>query len=169
MEQGRDAEALAYYEEGLALARKLGNRNYISDLQLHLGVLATKQCGGVAGPALERAENHLQEGLLLAYQLGHPQLICKGLAAWGELHLQQRRLQAAQQVFTQMLELVPDGYRVLEAHAQYGLARIAASQGLLDQAKDLAERSCATFEALGHRKRSIVKQWLASLSQDLTP
>jgi tetratricopeptide (TPR) repeat protein/transcriptional regulator with XRE-family HTH domain len=163
MEQDRDAEALTYYQEGLELAQKLGNRRYVSDLQLHLGVLATKQ-GNIGS-----AEGYLQEGLLLAYQLGHPQLICKGLAAWGELHLHQYRLQAAQQVFTQMLDLVPDGYRVLKAHAQYGLARIAASQGQLQQAKDLAEQSCATFEALGHRKRSIVRQWLESLSQDRTP
>jgi tetratricopeptide (TPR) repeat protein len=157
MEQGRDAEALAHYQEGLALAQELGHRNYISDLQLHLGVLATKQ------GEVRRAENYIQEGLLLAYQLGHPQLICKGLAAWGELHLQQHRLQAASQVFTQMLELVPDGYRVLEAHGQYGLARIAGSQGLLQQAKELAEQSRTTFEALGHRKRSIVQAFLTNL------
>jgi tetratricopeptide (TPR) repeat protein/transcriptional regulator with XRE-family HTH domain len=161
MEQDRDTEALTYYQEGLALAQKLGHRNYISDLQLHLGVLATKQ-GDVRS-----AENYLQEGLLLAYQLGHPQLICKGLAAWGELHLQQKRLQAASQVFTQMLDLVPEGYRVLEAQAQYGLARIAASQGQLREAKDLAEKSCTTFEALGHRKKSVVHAFLASLSLDL--
>jgi tetratricopeptide (TPR) repeat protein/transcriptional regulator with XRE-family HTH domain len=163
MEQGRNEEALAYYQEGLALTQKLGHRNYISDLQIHLGILATKQ------GEIEKAENYLQEGLLLAYQLGHPQLICKGLAAWGELHLQQQRLQAASQVFLQMLELVPDGYRVLKAHAQFGLARIAASQGLLDQAKDLAEQSHATFEALEHRKRSVVQAFLTDLRSDPIP
>lgn len=161
MEQGRDTEALKYYQEGLTLAQKLGHRNYISDLQLHLGALATKQ------GAIKSAENYLQEGLLLAYQLGHPQLICMGLAAWGELHLQQNRLQAAEQVFMQMLDLVPEGYRVLEAHAQYGLARIAASHGQVHEAKALAEQSCATFEALGHRKRSTVNAFLTSLSLDL--
>jgi tetratricopeptide (TPR) repeat protein len=161
MEQDRDEEALTYFQKGLLLAQKLGHRNYISDLQLHLGALATKQGD------IECAENYLQEGLLLAYQLGHPQLICWGLAAWGELHLQQNRLQAAEQVFLQMRDLVPDGSRVLEAQAQYGLARISASQGLLHDAKALARQSCATFEALGHRKRSLVHAFLAKLSLDL--
>jgi tetratricopeptide (TPR) repeat protein len=157
MEQGRDAEAQGYYQEGLGLAKRLGHRNHMSDLQLHLGVLAAKR------GEVERAEEAIQEGLLLAYQLGHPQLICQGLAAWGELHLQQNRLQAALQVFLQMLDLVPDGYRVLEAHARYGLARIAGRQGQMQRAKELAEQSCATFAALGHRKRSIVQAFLVSL------
>jgi tetratricopeptide (TPR) repeat protein len=157
MEQDRDTEALECYQEGLALAQKLGHRNYVSDFQLHLGTLAAKQ------GAIGKAEDCLQEGLLLAYQLGHPQLICKGLVAWGELHIQQHHLQAAEQVFLQMLDLIPDGHRVLEAHAQYGLARIAASRGLIEQARDLAQQSCATFEALGHRKRSTVCAFLASL------
>ena len=153
-------EALVCYEEGLALARKLGHRNYISDLQLHLGVLATKQ------GEVERAENYLREGLLLAYQLGHPQLICKGLAAWGELHLQRYELQKAERAFMQMLKLMPEGCRVLEAHAQYGLARIAASRGSLYQAKYLAEQCGATFESLGHRKKGTVYAFLADLPLD---
>jgi tetratricopeptide (TPR) repeat protein/transcriptional regulator with XRE-family HTH domain len=162
MEQRRDTEALAYYEEGLELAQKMGHRKYISDLQIHLGVLATKQ------GEVQRAENYLQEGLRLAHELEHPQLICKGLAAWGELHLQQHRLQAAEQVFLQMLDLVPDGYRVLEAQAQYGLARIAAGQGLLHQAKEFAEQSYLTFEAVGHRRKSVVHAFLTSLPPHLS-
>jgi tetratricopeptide (TPR) repeat protein len=154
MERGQDEQAQAYFQEGLTLAHQLEHRKRISDLLLHLGTLATKQ----NDPA--QAEKYLQEGITLARQLNHPQLICRLLAAWGELHLQQEHIEAAKHAFSEMLALVPTGNQTLIAHAQYGLACVAASQQQFDKARTLAEQSCTIFEALGHRKRSAVRTFL---------
>jgi tetratricopeptide (TPR) repeat protein/transcriptional regulator with XRE-family HTH domain len=158
MERGQDEQAQAYFQEGLTLAHQLEHRKRISDLLLHLGTLATKQHNPI------QAEKYLQEGMTLARQLNHPQLICRLLAAWGELHLQQQHIEAAKQAFSEMLALVPTGNLTLIAHAQYGLACVAASQGQYDKACILAEQSCTTFEALGHRKQSIVRSFLEHIA-----
>jgi len=158
MERGQDDQAQAYFQEGLTLAHQLEHRKRISDLLLHLGALATKQNDPT------QAEKYLQEGMTIARQLNHPQLICRLLAAWGELHLQQQHIEAAKHAFSEMLALVPAGNLTLIAHAQYGLACVAASQSQFDQARTLAEQSCTTFEALGHRKQSVVRTFLEHIS-----
>lgn len=158
MERGRDEQAQVYFQEGLTLAYQLEHRKRISDLLLHLGALATKQNDPI------QAEKYLQEGMTLARQLNHPQLICRLLAAWGELHLQQQHIEAAKRAFSEMLSLVPAGNLTIIAHAQYGLACVAASQNQFDKARALAEQSCTTFEALGHRKQSVVRTFLEQIS-----
>ncbi|GCE03490.1 tetratricopeptide repeat protein [Dictyobacter aurantiacus] len=157
MEQGHQEQALAYYSEGLALAREMGHQERISDLLLHLGTLAREQ------DQLPQAEKYLQEGLTLARQLQYPQLICRLLAAWGELYLQQGNFTRAQDFFQEMLAYVPSGNHILTAHAQYGLACIAVNQGELEKARTLAEQSYRTYEALGHRKKSLVGELLLRL------
>jgi tetratricopeptide (TPR) repeat protein/transcriptional regulator with XRE-family HTH domain len=158
MERGQDEQAQAYFQEGLALAYQLEHRKRISDLLLHLGALATKQNNPI------QAEKYLQEGLTIARQLNHPQLICRLLAAWGELHLQQEHIEAAKHAFSEMLTLIPEGNQTLIAHAQYGLACVAASQRQFDQARTLANQSVVIFEALGHRKKHVVRTFLERIS-----
>ncbi len=158
MERGQDEQAQAYFKEGLALAHQLEHRKRISDLLLHLGTLAMKQNDPT------QAERYLQEGITLARELNHPQLICRLLAAWGELYLQQEHIEAAKHAFSEMLALVPTGNQTLIAHAQYGLACVAASQRQFDKARTLAEQSYKIFEALGHRKKSVVRTFLERIS-----
>jgi tetratricopeptide (TPR) repeat protein/transcriptional regulator with XRE-family HTH domain len=158
MERGQDEQAQVYFQEGLALAYQLEHRKRISDLLLHLGALATKQNNPI------QAEKYLQEGLTIARQLNHPQLICRLLAAWGELHLQQEHIEVAKHAFAEMLTLIPEGNQTLIAHAQYGLACVAASQRQFDQARTLANQSAAIFEALGHRKKHVVRTFLERIS-----
>ncbi|HZR44396.1 MAG TPA: tetratricopeptide repeat protein [Ktedonobacteraceae bacterium] len=158
LEQGHLAQAKTYLEEGLDLARQIGHPERISDLLLRLGTLAAKQ------NVTDQAAACYQEGLALARQIGLPQLICRHLAAWGDLYLQLQQKEAAQRAFREMLSLVPEGNQTLIAHAQYGLARVAAAQGQLSEARSLAGSSSATFEALGHRQRNVVHDFLESLS-----
>jgi tetratricopeptide (TPR) repeat protein/transcriptional regulator with XRE-family HTH domain/DNA polymerase III delta prime subunit len=158
MERGQDEQAQTYFKEGLALAHQLEHRKRISDLLLHLGTLAMKQNDPT------QAEKYLQEGITLARELNHPQLICRLLAAWGELYLQQEHIEAAKRAFSEMLALVPAGNQTLIAHAQYGLACVAASQRQFDKARTLAEQSYKIFEALGHRKKSVVRTFLERMS-----
>ncbi len=158
MEQGQEAQAEAYFQEGLALARELGHRERISDLLQHLAMLAIRQ------GELVLAGRYLQEGLALARQLEHPQLICRQLAAWGEFHLQQQNVEAAEYDFLEMLDLVPAGSRAIYAQAQYGLACVAMQLGQFSRAKALAAQSYATFELLGHRKKSLVHAFVEHLA-----
>src|SRR5262249_16473387 len=133
------------------------HRERISDFLLHLGTLALEQ------REIPQAEKNLQEGLTLARQLKHPHLICRLLATWGELYLQQGNFPCAEDSFQEMLEPVPNGNRILTAHAQYGLACIAANQGNHQKARVLAEQSYMTFDSLGHRKKSLVGAFLLRL------
>lgn len=158
MERGLFNQAGLYFQEGLSLARQLKHRQLVSDLLLHLGTLTTKQ------GEFSQAEAYLQEGLILARLLDHPQLICRHLAAWGELQLLRQQIEIAESAFLEMLDLVPAGGRAIIAHAQYGLATVAASRHQFKQARILAQRSYATFEALGHREKKMVQAFLEQIS-----
>jgi len=160
LEQDNLVQAEAYLQEGLALARQIGHRERISDLLLRLGTLAAKQ------NIPEQAEACYQEALTLARQIGLPQLICRLLAAWGDLYLQSQQREAAEGAFREMLALTPEGNQTLIAHAQYGLARVAAAHSQLSEARTLAGSSLATFEALGHRQSSVVHNFLEGLKRD---
>jgi tetratricopeptide (TPR) repeat protein len=160
MEQGQLERARAYFQEGLTLARQLEHQQLISDLLLHLGMLATRES------EVSPAEIYLREGLNLARQLHHPQLICLHLAAWGKLCLQRQQVDVAESAFLEMLDLVPSGGRAIIAHAQYGLASVAASRAQFKQAHVLAQRSYATFEQMGHREKKIVQAFLEQLPQE---
>ncbi len=163
MEQRQLDQAQLYFQEGLALARQLEHRQLISDQLLHLGMLVTKR-----GETSE-AETYLQEGLSLARKIDNPQLICRHLAAWGELHLRRQQIEIAESAFLEMLDLVPTGGRAIIAHAQYGLASVAASRRQFKQARALAQRSYATFEILGHREKKMVLAFLDQISDVQEP
>jgi tetratricopeptide (TPR) repeat protein/transcriptional regulator with XRE-family HTH domain len=162
LEHGNLVQAEAYLQEGLELARQIGHPERISDLLLRLGLLAAKR------NITEQAKACYQEGLVLARQIGLPQLICRLLAAWGDLNLQLRQKVAAESAFREMLALVPEGNQTLLAFAQYGLARVAAANGQLSEARTFAESSLATFEVLGHRQRRAVCVFLEDLPRDTT-
>ncbi|MBV9710615.1 MAG: tetratricopeptide repeat protein [Ktedonobacteraceae bacterium] len=159
MERGQLDQAGKYFQEGLALARHLEHRQLISDQLLHLGMVGTRQ------GEFSQAESALVEGLHVARQLDHPQLICRHLAAWGKLQLQMHHIEVAESAFLEMLDLVPSGGRAMIAHAQYGLASVAASRRQFKQAGILAQRSYATFEQLGDREKKMVQAFLEHLPQ----
>jgi tetratricopeptide (TPR) repeat protein/transcriptional regulator with XRE-family HTH domain len=157
LEQNQLARAEAYLQEGLVLARQIGHSERISDLLLRRGTLAVKQ------HALAQAAADYQEGLMLAQHIGLPQLICRLLAAKGDLFLQLQQKEAAAEAFHEMLALAPVGNQALRAHAEFGLARVAAARGQFKEARILAMSSEATFEAVGHRQSSVVRDFLESL------
>ncbi len=159
VEQGEITQAQSYLQEGLLLARQLEHRKRISDLLQHLGTLATRQ------NEFFQAEIYLREGMALAHQLGHPQLVCQHLSAWGELHLRQQHIEVAESAFLEMLQLAPTGDQAIVAHAQFGLASVAASRHQLDMARSLAKHSYDIFELLGHREKQLVLAFLEKIEQ----
>ncbi len=156
--QGDYAEAEQYFQEALVLARQIEQQEYMSAFLLNLGLVAWKQGNH------QQAEDSFREGLALAKEIGMPYLICGGLYEYGNLCLAQGRLGEAGRIFTEMLSTAPDGGQDAVALARYGLARVAASEGKLHRACELAEQSVEILEAVGHRNAREVREWLESLN-----
>jgi tetratricopeptide (TPR) repeat protein/transcriptional regulator with XRE-family HTH domain len=152
------AEAERFFREGLALARQIEQQEYISGMLLNLGLVAWRQ------GRLVEAQASFQEGLALARVVGFPFLICSGLYEYGNFCLAQQRLQEAREAFMEMLSMAPEGSRDTVALARYGLARVAAAEGDLPEARELASQSAGVLEALGHRSAGEVRSWLSSLA-----
>jgi hypothetical protein len=106
---------------------------------------------------------YLREGKELAQALGNPRIIAAALLEEGNLHLQRQQIDAADNTFREMLNIIPDGDREMLALARYGLAQVAAARHDYTAARDLGEASTATLEAMGHRKATAVRQWLQNL------
>jgi tetratricopeptide (TPR) repeat protein/transcriptional regulator with XRE-family HTH domain len=156
-EQGNHERAEIYLQEGLKLAREIEHREWISVLLINLGMTTQKQGN------YSQAEAYLYEGLNLARQLGIPQIICNGLYEYGNLFLDQQRIQAAKACFLDMSSTVPEGSHDLVALAHYGLARVAAAQSNFHGALNAGEVSAKTLEEMGHHKAKEVRTWLNSI------
>ena len=150
-------QADAYLREGLALARQIGHREWISILLLNLAEIT------IAQGYYEQAEDYLQETLNLAQQIGRPSITTKALNEYGNLYLKQKKLDAAQSTFQKVLTIVPEGEQDLIALGQYGLARVAEAQGNSEEARKLGEASVLTLEKIGHHDAKEVRDWLNTL------
>jgi ATP/maltotriose-dependent transcriptional regulator MalT len=155
--QGNDTQAEAYFLEGLGFARQIGYSQWISATLTNLGSMARKQ-GNYA-----RAEVYLQESLVLARQIGWPRLICAALYEYGFLSLNRQQIEAAEASFREMLTVLPEGDQDLIVLARYGLARVVAARGTIEEARQLGEASLKALEAMGHRHAKEVRHWLDSL------
>lgn len=156
-ERGDYAQAERYLQEGLSLARQIGHREEISQLLTTLGKIAA-ECGDYT-----QAEDYLHEGLDLAQQVGVRWLMCEVLHERGEVELKRRRLETAAATFRKALAHAPHGHQERTAKVLYALGRVTALQGDLPEARKFAAASLAIFEAIDNRKRSTVRDWLASL------
>jgi tetratricopeptide (TPR) repeat protein/transcriptional regulator with XRE-family HTH domain len=157
VEQGNYSQAEDYFREGLALARQIGHREWTSFLLINLGMAARKQ------REYERAEVYLHESLALAQSIDNPQIISTALYEYGNLYLDQKQTKRAEVSFHEMLSSIPAGDQELLALAHYGLARTAAAQGNIQDARRLGETSVSTLESIGHRNVQEVKEWLHSI------
>ncbi len=156
--QEQNSLAEEYLQEGITVARQLGHRRHISILLSNLSMQAIKNRN------YSQAEVYLREGLLLARQLGIPVLVCNTLYNQAEYHLSLQQPQATATVLREMLALIPEGYQELTANAQYGLARIAAMQNNLYEAKQLGQTSLAIFEQIGHYRSNEIRYWIQTLN-----
>jgi tetratricopeptide (TPR) repeat protein/transcriptional regulator with XRE-family HTH domain len=157
IEQGHYLQAHKYLQEGLRLARQAGNREWISLILNNLGLTARKQ-----GNYVDAAE-YLQEGLEVARQIGTPLIIAIILSEFGNLYLDEQQIEAAFEVFCEMQDTILEGDRELVALSQYGLARVAAAQDNIEEARRLGEMSLASLEAIGNRNTNEVREWLDAI------
>jgi tetratricopeptide (TPR) repeat protein/transcriptional regulator with XRE-family HTH domain len=156
-EQGNYTQAEAYFQEGLMLARQIGHREWISALLINVGLTARKQ------GHYTQAKEFLQESLTLARQAGRPYIISNALYEYGNLCLYLQQVEAAAESFREMFATIPEGGQDLFALAQYGLARVAAAQGNLQEARKLGEASVTALETMGHRHAQEARGWLDSI------
>src|SRR6266567_4176396 len=156
--QGNYVQAEIYFQEGLTLAHQIEHREWISVLLSNLGLTSWKQGNNIL------AEEYFQEGLSIARQIGRPQITANVLNEYGNFYLHQQRIEAAEAIFHEILTTIREGDQDLIALAQYGLARVNAFKGNIQEARKLGEASVASLEALGHRNAEQVRYWLSSIT-----
>ena len=127
-------------------------------LLLNLG-LATRKLKNY-----KQAQEHLQESLEVARQLGIAQITADGLYEYGNLYLDLQLFDNAEKSFNEMLLIAPEGSQNLIALAKYGLAQTLAAQGKNGEARRLGEESVAMLVAIGHGNTTEVKDWLLALA-----
>jgi tetratricopeptide (TPR) repeat protein/transcriptional regulator with XRE-family HTH domain len=150
--------AEGYFLEGLALAHQFDNREWISALLTNIGLTKRKQGN------FDQAAVYLRDGLALARQIGIPQVIANVLYEYGNFYFELTDVNIAEETYRNMLKITPEGTQDLIALAHYGLGRVAAAQGKLEEAIRLGDISIALLESLGHRKTVEVKNWLYSVN-----
>jgi tetratricopeptide (TPR) repeat protein len=160
---GRLAEAETTLEEAIALAGQLDHRHYRCHGFRLRGEISLQR-GHLAG-----AEAALQEGIVLARASAYQWVLSALLCGWGEVHLARQHGEAAQQAWEEALDLAEQiESQELEATARYGLARMAAQGGNLEQAYQQGQASAELFVALGLYQAAEVKRWLAHLPSQVT-
>jgi tetratricopeptide (TPR) repeat protein len=149
-------QAEIYFQEGLELARQIGHREWVSALLLNLGMTARKQSH------YNKAKLYLQESLALANQISQAYIICPILCELGDLSVSEGNADLAGDYFKKMLEQIPSGDQQLLALAYYGLARVSALQGDVENARMHGSNSIKIFEMMEHRKVTEVREWIKS-------
>jgi tetratricopeptide (TPR) repeat protein/transcriptional regulator with XRE-family HTH domain len=158
-EQGKYSEAEGYFQEGLRMVRQIGHREWICGLLINLGIMKRRQGN------YQEAESYLSEALALARQVARPQMIATALYECGNLYLEQQQIEQARTAFNEMCAATPEGARDLFALYHFGLARTAAAQGDLSEARKLGSQSVAELAAIKHRQKQVAERWLAAIGQ----
>jgi tetratricopeptide (TPR) repeat protein/transcriptional regulator with XRE-family HTH domain len=154
------AQARRHVLEGLALARHIGDRTCIGEALLQLGRLAIRQEEPL------QAETYLQESLTLARQIGKCYSICAVLYMMGEAHLLLQKIAGADYCFRELQQNVPQVCPEMAAKASYGLARVTAAYGDINEASKQGQMSLHTLENIGHDSAREVRAWLIALSSE---
>lgn len=156
-EQHDTAKAQEYFLEGMDLVRQIGHRERMVTLFRDLAITARYQ------GQYELALTYTQEGLELAHQIGSRWLVSSLLVEQGEIALQLQQPDVAAIHFADAQVHAPQGHTELQAMITYGLARLAALQQQIPQARSLGESSLALFTTMGHRRAKEVEDWLRTL------
>lgn len=108
----------------------------------------------------------MQEALQIARQMGDIWLLGVVLGEWGELALEEHRLDDAAAAFDEALSIAARGNQEVVALARYGLARVAAARGDTTTALAEGKASFALFASMDNRLTEEVKTWLQTISSE---
>jgi tetratricopeptide (TPR) repeat protein len=151
------AEAVAYWLEAAAIGREIGQLERVSGAVSNLGAWASREGRDVD------ALRYFDESLAIARKLKSPWTISTVLVERGRHHVLFKRWDAAARDFRRAIRIA-DAAQVADkkADAEFGLAQVQLQRGRPAEARRLAERSLATFDAMPHPEAANVRAWLAS-------
>ena len=159
LERGEYDKAEAYIIEALDVARRIDDTRFVGTNVGSLGSLAMAQ------GRYEQAEQYLGEALEIAHKIGDIWMLGVMLNEYGELQLKQGRVDGAYAAFDEARNVSASGSKEVVASTLFGLARVSAAQGNMQEAQRLAQESLQMFEAMGNRMKENVKAWLPTLSE----
>ncbi|HZU66542.1 MAG TPA: tetratricopeptide repeat protein [Ktedonobacteraceae bacterium] len=159
LERGEYDNAESYIVEALDVARRIDDIRFVGTNVGSLGSLALKQ------GHYEQAEQYLRESLEIAHKIGDIWMLGMMLNEYGELQLKQGRINDAYAAFEEASNVAAGGSKEVVALTLFGLARVSAARGNMQEAQRLAAESLQMFEAMGNRIKEQVKAWLSSLSE----
>jgi tetratricopeptide (TPR) repeat protein len=171
--QGDHPQAERYSQQGLVLARKLGQIDAVSDLLTTLGRAAFHR-GDHAGDHAE-AQACYEEGLLLAREFGTSERICTLLSYLGEVALLQNNLTQAEILCQEGLALArQSGHKELMSLLLKTLGAVAGRQNNYAQAELYWQEGLELARQLGHREHQsrllsnlgvMIAHWLGNYQQ----
>jgi tetratricopeptide (TPR) repeat protein len=158
--RGDYPRARTLYQEGLASAREIGHRERVVTLLCNLGSMALEREDYV------QADVFLQEGVALAQEINHSWMLSGLLVSRGELYLGQQNWEAASLDLQRGLEIAQEsGSQEWIGCALFGLARVAAGRGHIEEARRHGEESLALLKAIGHCDADKVAAWSERLER----
>ena len=150
-------QAESLLQEGLLLARKIGLREWACAALVNLAELEMGR-GHYESANVYLEECNTEAAKLNIIRLSSIVRFCQGIAA-----LSLGQAEQAVSFFHEMEQMVPNGDLELQTLLHYGQARLAASQGKMQQAQLLGEASAAAFENAGNYRFHEIKRWLKSV------
>ena len=143
---GRYADAQAYLEESVAIARELGHKPGIAAVLQPLGMACLGQ-GDLA-----TARRHLDEALQLAHELGEKRSIAAALNARAQLHRVEGELDRAEPLYDRVLEIARElRDRESIAIGLLNLAMTSIGDGRGDRARLMLVEALSIAEEVGSK------------------
>ena len=150
-------QAEAFIQEGFALARKIGLREWACAALVNLAEIEMDR-GQYASASVYLEECNAEAEQLNIVRLSSIVKFCQGVVA-----LSLGQTEHAIACLYEMEQMIPDDDLELQTLLRYGQARLAASQGNMQQAQHLGEVSAAAFENAGNYRFHEIKRWLTSI------
>ncbi|HEX8009450.1 MAG TPA: tetratricopeptide repeat protein [Casimicrobiaceae bacterium] len=143
---GRYSEALRHLEEGLAIAREIGNTGMIARVLQPLGMASL----GVGEAAAARG--YLEEALVLARELGDKRELAGAINALAQLHRLEANLETAEPLYDQVVALARElGDREIIAVGLLNLAMVFLGRGAYERARTVLLEALTIAEEIGSR------------------
>jgi transcriptional regulator with XRE-family HTH domain/tetratricopeptide (TPR) repeat protein len=154
-EPGNYEEAERYMQECLKIARQQNLFEWIGAALCDLSELEFQY------QHLDRLQIYIQEAFQLAAQINQPNHYCLVNYHFGNLALARDDLARGKHYFQDMLNLVSHDEDEIRALAYFGLARTAAAQKNMPEARRSGEMSCQLLEKRGTACHKEVRTWFA--------
>jgi tetratricopeptide (TPR) repeat protein len=145
-------------EQARAEAKRLSHTGWLCQTLILEGMLAQQREDWIA------VQQRCSEALLLAQHLEHPLAASAALLCLGDVALQQQRYQDAQTLLLQAHLVAPQSH----AHrgwAEVQLARVAAAQGDIQEARRYGLAAANTFAAIDFYATPHIRRWVDQLPE----